>query len=174
MFAMRILLFCTMLMAASHLRSISQNFTESGFLISSMLRIAKNHSYSDVAMNPRPVMLGSVNTRSIRNTGLLLADTIASHTFDFLCLIETHICTTDSDSFLCSLMPDRFSLIDRPRSFDIGGGVGFFIHDSYKYCKVDTLNYRSFENIVISVSLSCRTLLLASIYRPPGPCSSIF
>ena len=39
---------------------------------------------------------------------------------------------------------------------------------------MDTPNYSSFENIIISISVSCRTLLLASIYRPPGPCSSIF
>ena len=197
MFAMRILRFCTMLIAATHLRSVSQNFTGIGFLIPSMLRIAKNYSYSstchvfpptvkqgglmllilmcgDVAMNPGPVMLGLVNARSIRNKGPLLADTIASHTFDFLCLTETHIRATDSDSFLHSLTPDGFSLIHRPCSSCIGGGVGFFIHDSYKYRKVDTPNYSSFENMVISVSVSCRTLLLASIYRPPGPCSFIF
>ena len=92
----------------------------------------------DVAMNPGPVMLDSVNTRSIRNKGPLLSDTIASHAFDFLCLTETHICTTDSDSFLCSLTPDGFSLIHRPCSSGIGGGVGFFIHESYIYHKVDT------------------------------------
>ena len=69
----------------------------------------------DVAMNPGPVMLGSVNARSIQNKGPLLSDTIASHDFDFLCLTETHIHTTDSDSFLCSLTPDGFSLIHRPR-----------------------------------------------------------
>ena len=119
-------------------------------------------------------MLGLVNARSIRNKGPLLADTIASYTFDFLCLTETHIRTTDSDSFLCSLTPDGFSLIHRPRSSGIGGGVGFFIRDSYKYRKVDTPNFCSFENMVTSVSVSCRTLLLASIYRPRGPCSSIF
>ena len=44
----------------------------------------------DVAINPGPVMLGLVNARSIRNKGPLLADTIASHSFDFLCLTETH------------------------------------------------------------------------------------
>ena len=47
----------------------------------------------DVAMNPGPVMLGSVNVRLIRNKGPLLPDTIASHAFDFLCLTETHIRT---------------------------------------------------------------------------------
>ena len=121
----------------------------------------------DVAMNPGLVMLGSVNARSIRNKGPLLADTTALfHTFDFLCR------TTNSDSFLRSLTPDGFSLIHRPRLLGIGGGVGFFIRDLYKCHKVDTPNYSSFENIVISVSVSCQTLLLASIYRPPGPCSS--
>ena len=30
------------------------------------------------------------------------------------------------------------------------------------------------SKIVISISVSCRILLLASIYRPPGPCSSNF
>ena len=128
----------------------------------------------DVTMNPGLVMLGSVNARSIRNKGPLLSDTIASHAFDFLCLTETHIRTTDSDSFLRSLTPDGFSLIHRPHSTGIGGGVGFFIRESYKYRKMDTPNYSSFENIVISISVSGRTLLQASIYRPPGPCSSIF
>ena len=65
-------------------------------------------------------------------------------------------------------------LIHRPRSTGIGGGVGFFIRESYKCRKVDTPNYSSFENIVISISVSGRTLLLPSIYHPPGPCSSIF
>ena len=118
-------------------------------------------------MNPRLVMLGSVNARSIQNKGPLITDTIAFHAFDFLCLTETQIRTTDSDSFLRSLTPDGFSLIHRPHSSGIGGGVDFLICDSYKYRKMD---YTSFENIVISVS--CQTLLLASIYHPPGPCSS--
>ena len=80
MFTMRILLCYTMLMVATHLRSVPQNFTGSGFLLPSMFRISKNHSYSsscqvfptavkqsglmllilmcgDVAMNPGPAML---------------------------------------------------------------------------------------------------------------------
>ena len=52
--------------------------------------------------------------------------------------------------------------------------MGFFIRDSYKYRKVDTPNYSSFENMVISVSVSCQTLLLPSIYCPPGLYSFMF
>ena len=70
----------------------------------------------DVAVNPGPVMLGSVYARSIRNKGPLLADIIASHAIDFLCLTETHIRTTDLDSFLRSLTLDGFSFIHRPCS----------------------------------------------------------
>ena len=159
--ARHIFLFCTMLMAATHLRSVLQNFTGSE-LIPSMLRIAKNHSYSSschvfpptikqsglmllILMCGDVAMLGSVNARSIWNKGPLLSDTIGSHTFDFLCLTETHIRTTDSDSFLRSLTPDGFSLIHKPHSTGIGGSVGFFIHESYKYHKVDTPNYSSFK-----------------------------
>ena len=75
-----------------------------------------------VAMNPGLAMLGFINARSIRNKGPLLADIIASHTFDFLCLTETHIHTTDLDSFLCSLTPEGFI---RLSSSGISGGVGF-------------------------------------------------
>ena len=87
----------------------------------------------DVAINPGPV---------------------ASHSFDFLCLTETHIRTTDSDSFLHSLTPDGFSLIHRPRSTGISGGVGFFIRASYKCRKVDTPNYGSFE--ILSYQFQCQ------------------
>ena len=64
-----------------------------------------------------------------------VSDTIASNAFDFLCLTETHIRTTDSDSFLCSLTPDGFSLIHRPRSTGIGGGVGLIrtFYATYDY-----------------------------------------
>ena len=89
----------------------------------------------DLAINPRPVMLGLVNARLIWNKSPLLADTIASHSFDFLCLTETHTRTTDSDSFLRSLTLDGFSLIRRPRSTGIGRGVGFFIRASYNDTK---------------------------------------
>ena len=126
----------------------------------------------NVAMNPGPVMLGLVNARSIQNKGILLADTIASHTFDFLCLTETHIYTTVSNSFLRPLTLDGFSLIHRPRSSGIGGGVGFFIYDSYKYHKVDTPNYSSFEKYG-HISLSFVPNFAPSLYLPPS-CAVFF
>ena len=47
--------------------------------------------------------------------------------------------------------------------------VSSFVNHTNAAC-----GYSSFENIVISISVSGRTLLLASIYHPPGLCSSIF
>ena len=90
--------------------------------LSTMIRIAKNFSYSgschkfsnsvngrglmlllllsgDVSVNPGPLTLGVVNTRSVRNKGPLLADIVASNDLDILCLTETHIRPYDSDSF---------------------------------------------------------------------------
>ena len=120
----------------------------------------------DVAINLGPVMLGLVNARSIRNKDPLLADTVASHTLDFLCLTETHIRTADSDSFLRSLTPDGLSLIHRPHSSGTGGGVGFFIRDSYKYRKVDTPNYSSLS--YCHISLSFMPNFAPSLYLPPS------
>ena len=121
MLAMHILLFCTMLMVATHLKShvFPSAIKQSGLMLLILM-------YGDVALNPGSALLGLVNARSIRNKGPPLTDTIASHAFDILCLTETHIHTTDSDSFLLSLTPDGFSLIHRPQSSGIGGGVGFF------------------------------------------------
>ena len=136
-------------MVATHLRSVSHNFLGNGFLIPSMLRIAKNYSYSstshiffptvkqsrlmllilmcgDVAINPGPVMLGLVNARSIRNKGPLLADTIASHSFDFLCLTETHIRTTDSE-FPSFTYPGWF-LFDTKATFNRYWWWCWFLH----------------------------------------------
>ena len=45
----------------------------------------------DVSLNPGPLTLGVLNTRSVRNKGPLLADIVASNYLDILCLTETHV-----------------------------------------------------------------------------------
>ena len=81
-----------------------------------MIRIVKNFSYScscrkfsnsvngrglsrDVSLNPGPLTLRVVNTRSVRNTGPLLADIVTSNNLDILCFTETFVRLYDSDSF---------------------------------------------------------------------------
>ena len=51
----------------------------------------------DVTFNPRPLTLGVLNARSVRNKGPLLADMVVSNDLDFLCLTDTHIHPFDSD-----------------------------------------------------------------------------
>ena len=97
-------------------------------------------------LNPGLVMLGSVNARSIRNRGP------ASHVFDFLCLTETHIRTTDSDSFLCYLTPDGFSLIHRPCSTGIGVWCWFLHSLIIQIYQGGYSNYRNYNSQVGTVA----------------------
>ena len=127
----------------------------------------------DISVNPGPV-LGVLNIRSVRNKGALIADATASHGFDFLCLSETHIRSTDSDNFIKSIAPKDYIFLHRARLTGLGGGVGFLIKQLYHPKKIESPFYRSFENMVVSVSVPGRTLMLACVYRPPGSCTFSF
>ena len=78
----------------------------------------------DVSLNPGPLTLGVLNTRSVRSP--LLADIVASNDLDILCFTKTHVRPFDSDSFLQSITPSDYIFPQRPRPSGIGGGVGFF------------------------------------------------
>ena len=99
---------------------------------------------------------------------------VASDDLDFLCLTETHICPFYSDSFLWSITPPDFIFPHKPHSSGIGGGVGFFIRSSNRPHIIESPLNQSFENMVVSIRLHGRSLLLASIYRPPGSCTCNF
>ena len=126
-----------------------------------------------MSLNPGPLTLGVLNARSIRNKGPLLGDMVASNDLDFLCLTETRILPFDSDSFLWPITPD-FIFPYRPRPSGMGGSVGFFIKSSYRPHKIEYPSHQSFENMVMSIRLHGRSLLLACIYCPPGLCTCNF
>ena len=123
MICLRVLLFVALFTVALAHRSVCFHTSVSNTLSTTMIRIVKNFSYSglcrkcsnsvngrglmllllltgDVSLNPGPLTLGVVNTRSVRNNGPLLADIVASNGLDILCLTETHVRPYDSDSFL--------------------------------------------------------------------------
>ena len=128
----------------------------------------------DVSLNPGALTLGVLNTRSVKNKGPLLADIVASNDLDIHCLTETHVRSFDSDSFLRSITPADYIFPQSPHPSGIGGGVGFFIRSSYSLHKVESPFYQSFENMVVSLGLHGRSLLLACVYRPPGSCTCNF
>ena len=50
----------------------------------------------------------------------------------------------------------------------------FFIRSSYSLHKMESPFYQSFENMVLSLGLHDRSLLLACVDCPPGSCTSNF
>ena len=80
--------------------------------------------------------------------------------------------TYATGSLLHSVTPAHFKLCYKPRLYGVGGGVGFLIRSEFEYKQVDSLSYRTFETIIISVFSPARSCLLGCVYRPPGFCST--
>ena len=126
-----------------------------------------------LSFNPGRTMLGVLDARSMINKGSFLANSVTSDDFDFFCLAETHVRSSDTNSFLQSITPD-FVLLQRPRISGIGGGVCVFIRCSYTPQKIEAPVYSSFEKIVVAIVLPRCTLLFACVYHPPGSCTCNF
>ena len=97
-----------------------------------------------------------------------------SHSLDILALVETHIRPSDTDSLLRSITPPNFQLCQRPRRHSICRGVGYLIGQTLQHRLMDSSSYHTFENMIVSVPVPGKSLMLASIYRPPGSCSMAF
>ena len=118
MISLQVLLFVALFTVALAHRSECFHSSVSNTLSTTMIRIVKKISYScsshkfsnlvngrglmlllllggDVSLNPGPLTLGVLNTRSVRNKGPLLADIVASNDLDILCLTETHVVPYD-------------------------------------------------------------------------------
>ena len=80
----------------------------------SLPNVCQKILYLFISLNPVPVILGVLNTRFTRTKSLLRADTTTSHDLDFLYLAETHVHSSDSDSFPCSNTPPSFVFPQRP------------------------------------------------------------
>ena len=128
----------------------------------------------DVAVNNGPTNFGFVNCRSIHNKGPLLHDLIQYSDLDILGLVQTHTRPTNTDSLLNSLIPLNYNLIQKPRCTGLGGGVGFLCRKSFSLSIVSSPVFRSFEIIILSFRSNYNSYVAASMYRPPGSCTTQF
>ena len=128
----------------------------------------------DVSLNPGPLTLGVQNARCVRNKGPHLPIWLLQITLTFSALWKPIFVRLIQTAFYGLKFFLILFFLTGPHPSGIGGGVGFFIRSSYRPHKIESPFYQSFENMVVSIGLHGRSLLLACIYRPPGSCTCNF
>ena len=95
----------------------------------------------DVSLNPGPVApnlrLGTVNARSMRDKAPALSDLVVSKGTDFLGITETWLTIRETSSDLAEMTPNGFSFYQTPRVNKIGGGVGLFVSNAFKFTLIN-------------------------------------
>ncbi|XP_059188467.1 uncharacterized protein LOC131971162 [Centropristis striata] len=112
-----------------------------------------------------------LNTRSLCNKALLIADFIVDRKLDILCLTETWQQPNDF-SHLNEAVPPGFSFISKPRATGRGGGLALLHRDHIKATAVTVPHHSSFECLAVKLT-GPKPTIIVTIYRPPKP-SAVF
>lgn len=116
-----------------------------------------------------------VNARSILkfiNRGdRTLIDLIQDNDLDVLLITETWLPTENlTNADFRTILPPKYNIIDEPRFYGRGGGVAIIYHRNLICKKVQFAFPSAFEFVAAAVRQpgSKDTVLILSIYRPPG------
>ena len=123
---------------------------------------------------PWPDHFGFVNCRSIHDKGPLLHDLIKCSDLDILDLVETHIRPNNTYGLLNSLTPANYNYIQKTGCTGLEGGVGSLCRKTFCPSIVSSPVFRSFEIIILSFSSDYNSFVAASVYHPPGSCTTQF
>ncbi|GMR57198.1 hypothetical protein PMAYCL1PPCAC_27393, partial [Pristionchus mayeri] len=124
-----------------------------------------------------PVSVFYANARSIRCKSPQLSFLIASHEYRIICISETWLDNSDSDSLLVGGFPDFLPFrCDRVTSADYGrgGGVACLVHNSLNPILISTFSSPLVESCVVDIhldyspSLPYRKIRFFTIYRSPS------
>ena len=76
-----------------------------------------------------------INTQSVRNKPLVVADFVADNGLDFLAITETWLKQDGDLDVIGALTPDGYSFIQIPCSYGAGSGVGVLFKKTLKLIK---------------------------------------
>ena len=113
------------------------------------------------------IRLGVLNVRSIRNKSSIFHDFVLDHHFDFTCICETWLTTSD-DAVIEDLRPSGYTFLHRPRVSKRGGGVGFLYKNDLKVVMNPPQEHDTFESMHGTISNSSSCLDIIVLYRPPS------
>ena len=109
------------------------------------------------------------NVRSVKSKALSLKDYTVEHDLDFLALTETWLRSGESDNFFVGeLCPKGYIFHHTPRENSRGGGVGILVKKSLRVKRLGSVNFSSFENVVVLAKCPIGNIRFVVIYRPPS------
>ncbi|ESN95655.1 hypothetical protein HELRODRAFT_179125 [Helobdella robusta] len=137
-------------------------------------RIRLKHSLSAVDgshKNSTKTILGLLNARSVVNKAAL-HDTIVDNGIDILALTETWISSDASNAV--RLAPPGFSVAHYHRPDRRGGGLSVVYRATFRHSALDFGIFTTFKLLVTKLVCPESAIILAVLYRPPGPAVDSF
>lgn len=121
-----------------------------------------------MASNNFKLNCGYVNIQSVKNKATEIRELINDNFFDVFALTETWLSESDL-SCIEEMTPSTHVFLHVPRVGRRGGGVGIFVHRSFKQLKMEnSVLAASFEHMKVSFSNGGKRMCFVVVYRPPS------
>jgi exonuclease III len=108
------------------------------------------------------------NVRSIRNKYATISNFILSKNVDIFSVCETWLSDKDTNTFLKEITPLGYVLHSAPQMRKKGGGVACFTKNVLNSHIISTPVFTSFESMLISAKIECKTITFLTVCKPPS------
>lgn len=115
----------------------------------------------------------TLNCRSVKNKTTSINDFILSNNVDIICLTENWLRPDSDQSVLSELTPYGYSVFQKPRHDQRGGGIAIVHRDKINVKhKEPSKRFTHFEHLECSVNVGNKHICV--IYRPPPSKANCF